>query len=42
MRTLVAAVLIAIGAALALDRLDHSSVTVYRSAEGNVRLRPMR
>jgi hypothetical protein len=34
----VAAVLIAIGAAWALDRLDRSSANVYRTTHGDVRL----
>jgi hypothetical protein len=34
----VAAALIAIGSAVALDWLDRSSANVYQSQEGNVRL----
>ncbi|MGH6904377.1 MAG: hypothetical protein ACREIR_16715 [Geminicoccaceae bacterium] len=34
----VAAIVIAIGSALALDRLDRSSADVYQSDQGNVRL----
>jgi hypothetical protein len=33
-----AAVLIAIGSAIALDRLDRSSAQVYQTDKGNVRL----
>jgi hypothetical protein len=34
----VAAILIAIGSALALDWLDRSAANVYRTTQGNVRL----
>jgi hypothetical protein len=34
----VAAILIAIGAALALDQLDRSTANVYQTDKGNVRL----
>jgi hypothetical protein len=34
----VAAILIGIGAALALDQLDRSTANVYQTDQGNVRL----
>ena len=34
----VAAIVIAVVAAWALDRLDHSSASMYQSEQGNVRL----